>query len=239
MKSLIDRRGKEKGRLIYSHLGDHRERCRAMWAQVDAKERRQLRSPQSPVLAVCDMLCSSPSTHPGLHDRQSFGGWPMRLPRFSISAAMALIVVLAVDFSLVRQIVAGAGISVFACLGVFFMANVLAYQTLSLLVRQRPLRPFQKGFFCGGAISVVGFVAWLWAYPDLARSVIHDWTKEFASFWLTTGYRYVNKAYSTIVFRRGLDIFIASCLALPQLFSAIFTGWLCRMLVSRRHSRLQ
>jgi hypothetical protein len=163
----------------------------------------------------------------------------MRLPRFSISTAMALIVVLAVDFGLVRQIVAGVGISVLACLGVFFMGNALAYQTLSVLLSQRPLSLFQKGFFCGGAISVVGFVAWLWANPDSTRSMVHDWTKEFAGFWLTTGYRYVNKAYSAVVFRRGLDIFIAACFALPQLFSAIFVGWLYRMLGNRRQSRLQ
>jgi hypothetical protein len=123
----------------------------------------------------------------------------MKLPRFSISATMAIIVILAIDLGLVRYVTAGpwkagAQISVLACLGVFFMVNILAYQSISVLSRHRPLGPFRKGFFWGGAISAIGFVAWLWMDPDSAIDAGRAWTKQSAHFYVSIWipYRQVN-----------------------------------------------
>jgi hypothetical protein len=103
----------------------------------------------------------------------------MRLPRVSIANLMVMVLTIAADFALLRQIrscnhfdTAEERQGFLEAGGVFLMANILMVGLYRFVSRRNERKPFLIGFEVSGLVAMLTFIAWNRILPQQTEKII-------------------------------------------------------------------
>jgi hypothetical protein len=147
----------------------------------------------------------------------------MRVPRTTLGGMAILVVFLAVNLALLRNIVAGGNNEVIVeAQGIIITANLVGLGLRQILLRRRS-SPFLIGFEAAGLISIALYIIicrfhFLWLFESLYIPVIR--------------FLYRNTWRSLATSRLLWMPFFPVLLSLPQILFAVIGGWVARGSVS-------
>jgi hypothetical protein len=145
----------------------------------------------------------------------------VKLPRLSIAKLMVIMLVIAVDCALVRQIYISLYYRTdhetqefFEVGGVLIMANILMVGLYRLVSRRGEQKPFLAGFEIAGFMALVAFVAWNRVLPKQVEGLITPAAQS---------------AYQFIETYLAAPLLVSTMVGLPMLIIALmgdyYPGW--------------
>jgi hypothetical protein len=167
----------------------------------------------------------------------------MRKRQASLSALCATVLVIAVNLSLLRRVIAGEDNSaIVGAIGILFMVNLLAVESGRILARRGRVLPRRIGFVVGGSLAVLSYLACCQLFPDaieeLLLSIIapaHAFCTRHLPTRLMRDFE-DQVFYAQALLYAGLIPTVALALAFPQFLIAVCGGWVGMKLI--RHPRI-